>query len=305
MEKRGHQMTDENIKIMPYFMIYAADFKVLRDKLNNDEIIEMLNAISDLCLYAETDFLPKTNFQNIWFGKIKDDFLKNLGRYKTSVKNGQKGGRPKKDKITSTNSIELDWKEMQEFFGYKCIACGTQMDERNRPTKDHIIPQSWGGIDKIENLQPLCRECNASKCADNSIDYRLKYNIPDNLKEKWGIKTHKEPMGFQNHNLDETQGETIKEKKRKENKREDKKTKDYFIDMLIEPESFKLVLAKWLAYRKDLKEKAQWEYQYKQLKTFTNYESIVNTSIGNGWKGLFETKDSNKQTTKAYSSGIF
>lgn len=89
-------MEGKEINIIPYFNVYTSDFKVFKEKLSNQEIVEILNAISDLCLYAETDYEPKTKYQAIWFNKLKNDFDKNLSRYKSCVTNGKKGGRPKK-----------------------------------------------------------------------------------------------------------------------------------------------------------------------------------------------------------------
>lgn len=37
-------------------------------------------------------------------------------------------------------------------------------------TKDHILPSSQGGKDTIENLQPMCVECNTKKGAKLPVD---------------------------------------------------------------------------------------------------------------------------------------
>lgn len=42
---------------------------------------------------------------------------------------------------------------------YRCVHCGTHLDL----SCDHIIPESKGGPTRIENLQTLCRPCNARK----------------------------------------------------------------------------------------------------------------------------------------------
>lgn len=67
--------------------------------------------------------------------------------------------------------------------GFKCMACGdpaVQVRKYKSPpddkiytgvitasyeqmTLDHILPKSKGGSNGQENLQPLCRPCNAAK----------------------------------------------------------------------------------------------------------------------------------------------
>lgn len=51
---------------------------------------------------------------------------------------------------------EADW---------TCVKCGAEATEA-----DHIWPRSYGGSDALDNLQALCRSCNASKGATIYID---------------------------------------------------------------------------------------------------------------------------------------
>lgn len=44
---------------------------------------------------------------------------------------------------------------------YRCVTCATHLDL----TADHIVPESLGGPTEFENLQTLCRSCNARKGA--------------------------------------------------------------------------------------------------------------------------------------------
>lgn len=53
-----------------------------------------------------------------------------------------------------------EWGAMLEACGMRCVSCGTTS---RTLCKDHIKPISRGGDDTIENLQPLCHPCNASK----------------------------------------------------------------------------------------------------------------------------------------------
>ena len=52
-----------------------------------------------------------------------------------------------------------EWEQLKKKHGFKCAVCGLK-----KPlTKDHIIPLSENGTDNIENIQPLCRNCNSKK----------------------------------------------------------------------------------------------------------------------------------------------
>lgn len=88
-----------------------------------------------------------------------------------------------------------EWEEMRLFFG-ECVKCGNNVDL----VKDHIIPIYQGGSDGLDNIQPLCRKCNASKGADTT-DYRPIYcekndcEMPTTYFKTSAIKEIKEIKG--------------------------------------------------------------------------------------------------------------
>jgi hypothetical protein len=46
----------------------------------------------------------------------------------------------------------------------RCAQCGkTPLEDGVKLVVDHKVPREWGGGDEIENLQPLCEECNGGK----------------------------------------------------------------------------------------------------------------------------------------------
>ena len=61
-----------------------------------------------------------------------------------------------------------EWKDLCEKYGNKCLCCKR---EDVKLTLDHILPLSQGGLNSIENAQPLCGPCNTRK-KDKHIDYR-------------------------------------------------------------------------------------------------------------------------------------
>jgi 5-methylcytosine-specific restriction endonuclease McrA len=46
----------------------------------------------------------------------------------------------------------------------RCAMCGkTPLEDHVKLQVDHKIPKDWGGTDDVDNLQPLCEECNRGK----------------------------------------------------------------------------------------------------------------------------------------------
>ncbi len=58
-------------------------------------------------------------------------------------------------------------KALYERYKGTCLCCGA----RGPLTADHIVPVSQKGSNTIENIQPLCMNCNSKKGA-KTIDYR-------------------------------------------------------------------------------------------------------------------------------------
>ena len=79
-----------------------------------------------------------------------------------------KARRYARERNAEGNHTLQEWKLLKEKFNYKCAYC---MEEKPL-TKDHIKPLSKGGTDYIENIQPLCRNCNSKK--------HNKFNIHEN-----------------------------------------------------------------------------------------------------------------------------
>jgi len=69
-----------------------------------------------------------------------------------------------------------DWTEIRRRYGFRCLACGASESLLVRLEPDHVVAIARGGSHSKDNIQPLCRRCNAAKGAKH-IDYRAQYGI--------------------------------------------------------------------------------------------------------------------------------
>lgn len=98
-----------------------------------------------------------------------------LGRRKRGfyMKHAQRRGRHKPE----------EWRALRDYFGGRCVKC-LRLPSGSRPSspgglrtslwqieRDHIRRVIDGGSDAIENIQPLCTECNHTKGTDQT-DHR-------------------------------------------------------------------------------------------------------------------------------------
>jgi 5-methylcytosine-specific restriction endonuclease McrA len=111
--------------------------------------------------------------------KERSEIARANAEKKWSSKNKQTRSERMTEARKKGNHTEVEWQEMKAFFG-TCVKCEGSSGLVNCE-RDHVIPIYQGGSHGLDNIQPLCAKCNASKGPDNT-DYRVEFCRKHNLK---------------------------------------------------------------------------------------------------------------------------
>lgn len=87
----------------------------------------------------------------------KRKYEKNKGKYRMYVI--KRRALKRNAEGTLTNG---EWETLKVQYGFICPCC-KEKEPKIKLEIDHIIPLSKGGSNFVENIQPLCRVCNAKK----------------------------------------------------------------------------------------------------------------------------------------------
>lgn len=90
--------------------------------------------------------------------------------HRTSWKVRPEQQEPPTRRQTPRRYIDEAWQELKRKYDSTCLRCGRREPDIEL-TADHVIPMSAGGAHTIDNIQPLCRNCNSAKNSQ-CIDYR-------------------------------------------------------------------------------------------------------------------------------------
>lgn len=100
-----------------------------------------------------------------------DRRLRELRRHFSIPAERQDGGDPRylltgwADAASARDALNISERlRAQVLAPQRCAQCGrTPLDDGVKLVVDHKVPQSWGGGNELENLQPLCEQCNHGK----------------------------------------------------------------------------------------------------------------------------------------------
>lgn len=140
-------------------------------KVHNNESRKEAKYCSQICKGIHHNGKSHWNYKGPG-NRLKDDpehvrtMRRNLVQNSEKVKNTIRRGKMKRERNLFVEHHFTEWIELLKKHNNICFYCGVRMTKtpgKKQRTRDHIIPISKGGTDKIENIVPACRSCNSRK----------------------------------------------------------------------------------------------------------------------------------------------
>lgn len=116
----------------------------------------------------------KENLRTLEYRTRNREHYRELGRLYRLTENGRERhcihemDRRVRKLINGGKFTLEEWIEMKKQYENKCLGCG---NSEVKLTIDHVIPLIKGGEHNVDNIQPLCFQCNNRKRI-SIIDYR-------------------------------------------------------------------------------------------------------------------------------------
>lgn len=225
----------------------------------------------------------------------------------------------------SSLPYSFTYKIKRFFEGKECPVCGRKMlssYKSTMPTVQHNIPISKGGKHEIDNISVICESCNTS-IRDKETDELNNAEVieawdkiveADKKKIKWfwnpslldGQMSDKcqadVSIGKDSIGKDSKEEDRLGKDKESPNPLEEKKTKEKLV-YFPNDESLNKAFADYVDMRKKIKAPMTdraIELSIKRLTKLSDGDNdkaikIIEQSIMNSWKGLFELKGENKK----------
>lgn len=110
----------------------------------------------------------------------------------------------KRRELISSADVKMltvkEWKEIKSKYDHTCLCCGKKEPDI-KLEMDHVVSIKNGGFHTYQNIQPLCRRCNAIKNS-NDTDYRSFY---EDMGGFWNTRIFGERGAGSGNDLSEVQ----------------------------------------------------------------------------------------------------